>query len=531
MQKIFLSILFLPALAVLFDFGRLEETKADHDISSVTVYLADAEIQRKGKAEVPAGKSDILFEGLSSEIIEAGLKIGLNEGYEVYAVAIEKTDNFHKTSPDFKDADEKLNALESQLAALDMELDLLEDEREYYYKNMERSGNNPVSFEELDKGAEYFRGKLKDLSNRVADTQKRRTGITEKIADFNPEWQKVFDKAVKRNARIRITVVAEKAGMVEVDLRYIVSQAGWKPHYAIRAGEKTEPIVLDYKARIFNNTGNDWDNKPMTLAVVSPDDDPSKPNMNAWILDKSGYSKNEYRTSSVNKGRVKDESGKVEYQTLEVDDLSTRFEVGTEHFIPADAAPHMIDVNRFEDKADFYTLSIPKIKQGAFLIAQIEGWNKLGLIAGDMDLYYKGDYQGTTFFAPNTVSDTLEVSLGLENSYFLTRRLEASKRKSFGLNVKESLQYEILVENKKSVPATIEVRDQIPVAVDKDVEVKPINLSGAEVDALSGQLTWELDLKPNERRKIILSFQVKYPKSARGILSRRTKTIVTPRYF
>jgi hypothetical protein len=93
------------------------------------------------------------------------------------------------------------------------------------------------------------------------------------------------------------------------------------------------------------------------------------------------------------------------------------------------------------------------------------------------------------------------------------------------------LTYEFVIKNNKNEAARIELRDQLPLSVDKSVEVKALELSSASLDPINGLLKWNLDLEPNEIRRLRLSFSVKYPKSKRGILAHDKWKIVTPRYF
>ncbi|MGK0388978.1 MAG: hypothetical protein ACI94Y_001711 [Maribacter sp.] len=81
----FLSFFNLPS--------TLSEINVSHDIEAITVYLNSAEITRKAQASIPAGKSDLVFKGISSRILEQGMKIKLSEGVKVYAVNIEKNKN------------------------------------------------------------------------------------------------------------------------------------------------------------------------------------------------------------------------------------------------------------------------------------------------------------------------------------------------------------------------------------------------------------------------------------------------------
>jgi hypothetical protein len=49
-------------------------------------------------------------------------------------------------------------------------------------------------------------------------------------------------------------------------------------------------------------------------------------------------------------------------------------------------------------------------------------------------------------------------------------------------------------------------------STDKEVEIELKESDGAKINIETGILTWELNLKPNETKKIRISYKVKYPK-------------------
>ncbi|MGK0388979.1 MAG: hypothetical protein ACI94Y_001712 [Maribacter sp.] len=425
--------------------------------------------------------------------------------------------------------EKEFDALEEEKTLLEIERSTLEKERDYFIANMKIGGNNGATYAQLDEGAKYFRKKIQGLEVQLSAIKSLRNDIDKKLYKKRHKTDILTKEVQKRNGIIRITVLSDDDATCDVDLRYLISNAIWKPYYSIRAEGENKPITLEYQAQVYNDTGNDWDNKRMTLAILDPSEDVSKPALNAWVLDNSGYYKSEGKLSGA-KGKYGKNVGS---DVLQIDDLSTRFELKDKHLIPSDATPHLIDVTSYTRDADFYTLSIPKVKDGAFLVARIPQWESLGLLDGPMNLYYNDAYQGVSQLNTQQVSDTLDVSLGKENSYTITRRKMSSmsNEKLIGFNIKEVLTYEIIVKNNKNQAAKIEVRDQLPLSTDKNVEVKPLVISGAEVDQLSGQLTWKLKLQANESKKIILKFSVKYPKSKRGLLKHNKRKIATPRYF
>ncbi len=55
--------------------------------------------------------------------------------------------------------------------------------------------------------------------------------------------------------------------------------------------------------------------------------------------------------------------------------------------------------------------------------------------------------------------------------------------------------------------------DQIPVSVINDITVAATDLSNGKRTEETGEVTWEIDLKPQEQKEIQLSYEVKYPKN------------------
>ncbi len=56
------------------------------------------------------------------------------------------------------------------------------------------------------------------------------------------------------------------------------------------------------------------------------------------------------------------------------------------------------------------------------------------------------------------------------------------------------------------------LKDQYPLSTDKDIEIELLESDKAKINIETGILTWDLNLKPNEIRKLRVSYKVKYPK-------------------
>jgi hypothetical protein len=56
------------------------------------------------------------------------------------------------------------------------------------------------------------------------------------------------------------------------------------------------------------------------------------------------------------------------------------------------------------------------------------------------------------------------------------------------------------------------LKDQYPLSSDKEIEVELLDNGNASENKETGILTWNLQLKPLEIKKIRISFKVRYPK-------------------
>ena len=56
------------------------------------------------------------------------------------------------------------------------------------------------------------------------------------------------------------------------------------------------------------------------------------------------------------------------------------------------------------------------------------------------------------------------------------------------------------------------VEEQVPISNNKDITVELLDKGGAKYTTRDGKLKWVISLKPNETKKVVYKFVVKYPK-------------------
>ncbi|MFL5787641.1 MAG: DUF4139 domain-containing protein [Flavisolibacter sp.] len=196
------------------------------------------------------------------------------------------------------------------------------------------------------------------------------------------------------------------------------------------------------------------------------------------------------------------------------------YKIDEKYTIETDNKTSTIGIKHFEIPAFYEYLSIPKTDPSAFLSAKMINWQNYDLQSGEASLYYEGNFLGKTYIDLGIVTDTLNLSLGKDNSIKISRKLvrEFSSKKFLGSNRTDSRRYEISVKNTKKLPVTVTINDQIPISTNKEISVEDIKVPEGQLDKSTGIATWTFNLSPNEEKKLSISFNVKYPKESKVVL-------------
>jgi len=203
-----------------------------------------------------------------------------------------------------------------------------------------------------------------------------------------------------------------------------------------------------------------------------------------------------------------------------VGETTVSFDVAAPYTIEPDGKVQTIEIQRTTTPAEYKYVSVPKLSPLAYLTANISGWAEQNLIGGEATLYFENTFVGKSFLNVTQLKDTLTVSLGNDNSILVKRekRKDFTSRRTFGSNLTETYSFLITVRNNKSTQIRITVNDQIPLSSNSGIEVEAEELSGGNYNRQTGEIKWDLEIKAQETRKIILTYSVKYPKDKTIIL-------------
>lgn len=188
--------------------------------------------------------------------------------------------------------------------------------------------------------------------------------------------------------------------------------------------------------------------------------------------------------------------------------------------VRSDGEMRTTDMVEYELDAHYEYYCVPKLDADAFLVAKIVNWDEHNFLEGEASLFFEGKYIGKSILDTRNTSDTLTLSLGRDGNVLVTRekKKDYTSRHFVGSNQKSMFSYEISIRNKKALPLTIVIEDQIPVANDKEISIDKIEDSGAHYNLETGLLTWKKEIDPGKTELINLKYAVRFPKNSQMIL-------------
>lgn len=193
---------------------------------------------------------------------------------------------------------------------------------------------------------------------------------------------------------------------------------------------------------------------------------------------------------------------------------SVHFDIASAYTILSDGKPYAVNIQEMDVPASYEYHAAPKLDLSAYLIAGITDWEKLNLLEGETSIYFEGTYLGKSLLNLQTASDTLFVSLGKDKGIVLNRTLQKtfSKSQLLGSNQSVSRNWEISVRNNKREAIHLLLEDQLPMSVNREIEISKTEYAGARLDDVSQKVTWDMKIDPKKEEKVKLQYTVKYPK-------------------
>ncbi|KAF7316560.1 hypothetical protein MIND_00175300 [Mycena indigotica] len=471
-------------------------------IIAVSLYSSRAEITRLYKFGVKTGLNQVNISGLPNVLESESLRVEGRGAATIHDVTVStaKGEHVETTSPELKAllkqqertqyalgrCEKSIEALEQYLASLTVE-------------HLDYSKIESV-MESYNKAGEKLDDQKSELTERLqtlrVDIEKER----ERIA--------VPHENDKLRVKAAIGVFAEHEGDIEIALIYAVPRATWRAFYDIRVdmNTKDDPIKLIYKAAIMQNTGESWDDVPLTLETSTPTFGLDIPELQPWNLDIFRFTPFKSRKKSAIPGSSSMTMSRMQEKSRSaVDDMdelfgsdvaggmaepmahlgasvtsrgnvSATFRVPGQVTIPSDGEAHNFTIVELNLQATMSWVTVPKVDTKAHITAKIVNASDYTLLAGSSSVYVDGSFISRSEVPAVSPKESFDCPLGVDPSIRITYHPVIKKVTHSGFYNKTAthvFSQRITIFNTKSLPVSrVKVVDHIPTSQTSQIEVK-----------------------------------------------------------
>jgi hypothetical protein len=294
MKKLLLSFCFIAFTMKVYS-QDFPQQKIDSKIEKVTVFLNGAQVQRMATANLPNGKSEILLRALTPNLEQQSVIVKGEGDFTILSVKPQM--NFLE---EVKRKDTIIN-LETERERLfdlmlkdSMEILILRNEEDILQRNRVQVigiHENTNKTEELSNLLDLQRKRLTAIYDRKLELQQTANKRHKELYKMAAQLIELNAKKSTTTAEVLVTIFVKNTTVsnAKLTLEYIVPNSNWYPTYDIRVKDVTSPMQAQMKAKVRQNSGEDWREVKLTLSTGEPKRTGIKPELGTWFLSEGGY--------------------------------------------------------------------------------------------------------------------------------------------------------------------------------------------------------------------------------------------------
>lgn len=523
--------------------GNVEAQKQEKLVQSkpteVVVFASGAQVSHQTSVSLKSGENIIRVTGLPASLDPNSIQVKGSGAYTIMSTKHQVVYGDNMTSPRVKQLQDSLEELQFKVAEINVQRDLIQQEKNLLLANYSIKGaNSVITAEDITEVADMVKERLKASGYKLIELNTKDGQLQRTIQALNQRLSNIQANSANNPSVIDLVLLTKSEGKADIRFSYFVPNAGWTPTYDLRADDISSPIDFSYKAQVYQSTGLDWEDVKLTISTGNPSVSGNLPVLYPWWLNmydpaqlqyKAEDRKMKYRQLEQAPAAMQSRSDdgfatqgsfynglqtSASYTQTNSNTVNTEFSISIPYDIPSDNQPVEVVMQHESFKAEYKYMCVPKLDPSAYLMASMTNWAQYGLMPGQSNIYFKGTYVGQGFIDPALANDTLQVNMGRDNSVVVRKDLvkDFCKNGSWAGKKWVTKAYKISVKNQKSVGIKIEIIDQLPKSNSGDVEVVTEEVSGAKQDLEKGELRWILDLNAGQTEERVMRFTVKYPK-------------------
>ncbi len=539
------SILVSVFAILLFTTTHAKEITTELTVNQATVYLKGAKVTASTQINLVRGKNFVRLQNLPRDININTISVLIPKSVDMMSIQPElqklKTPEPDAEDKKFQDEIAKNNR---QIELINIQIRTLTAEKGILDANKQIVPHEKATnIEQLEKLLVLYSKKILEIDNAVFS-------LNEKRQEFQGKNQELNEKINNRKPQVKpiaYDVVLELDSKTEqnceIILSYLVEEAGWVPSYDVRAQTSKKAVELTYKGKIYQNTGQEWNNIKLSVSSYRPNLNTQRPILhpmyvmefvapiyeqrpmaNAGIATNS-YMDREKTTRSLDAAITLDDNlaDPATWNVVNDSPLSVIYELQRKHSIPSKREAQHVLLDKREIAAEYVYHVVPSLNTEVHLLAKIKNWNELSLMGGEAFLFLGDNFVGKTQLSSQYANDELPIALGTDERIIVkrTRLTDKSETKKRGDDEIGVHSFEIAFKNNLTFDITLEILDQIPVSSSPKIVVSEESFGEAEYTKTTGALLWTQKLEAGKSGKVEFSYKITHPKTLKIMFQRR----------
>lgn len=252
-------------------FGQ-KSTEIISSVTKVIVYPRGAQVGHQAEQFLSSGRQLLRFVGLPSELDPASIGVSATNGINVLSVSAE-VNPLRKQAlpPNGQLLKDSLDSYQFDLKFNQNMMAVYQEERKMILAN-QKVGWESSDFviEDIEDLSDFYRERLADIMLKEMQLNSKQERLQRNISRITAELDVYNNKLRRSTGEVLVEVMVPSNGNVKFNLTYMVYNAGWTPTYNVNAAEVDQPLQVSYNAKVFQNTGLDWDEVALTLTNANP---------------------------------------------------------------------------------------------------------------------------------------------------------------------------------------------------------------------------------------------------------------------
>lgn len=523
-------------------------------IGEVTVYPDRALVTRRGSVDVPeAGEHEIALGGLPRLLVKESLRASGRGSAAAQLLGVDLSDEYHAAPPEAETQriQAEIDRLTRELETLDQRLALLDKQRGWLNTLGEQAARSLAyglirGTARADDSTRIFtltRDEAERLTGDLLDAQRERKRVAQELEARRRELEVALGSGGPDRFLAVIRVRAASAGVIALDVSYLVFTANWTARYDARVDTAVGKVRFSQQAQVAQWSGEDWAGVRLAISTARPSAAVSLPDeAPVWYLEQrppiqphrfaAAPMRASARVASAPGEEAQhmammaplDETTYPEMTAVSADVERTGaaqvLRVGGDMNIPADGQPHLVGLGDDELPTRLEYVAAPAVADGAHLRAVTLNATGHALPAGALHVFHGGaggdEYVGETRLEATAEGAPLKLYLGVNDN--ITVKRELIERDTDRGNLlqggvrRTTVGYRVTLANRTDTAQRVILLDRIPVSKHERIKVRPLEMRPQPSNQTKlDQLTWELQLAAGEERRIEWRFLVESP--------------------